>query len=154
MNVSSLGLSLSEGEDEFNDDDYTLLAQELSWVTPRLAGVFQGVVNTPPDLIVGELIADEVEWHLDVLQDETTSFTAILGESVAAELDRVATITFVFDSGRRTPPAYPYHLNTLIALSFRAGKIRPVKAGRRLRSRRRGARATPCPTRRGTHCRR
>ncbi len=122
VDVLSLGLSLAESDDESNDDYYAPLAQELSWVPPRLTGVFQGVVNTPPDLIVGELIADKVEWHLDVPRNETTPFMATLGESVAAELDRVAVVTFVFDSGRRTAPAYPYHLNTLIALSSGQGR--------------------------------
>jgi hypothetical protein len=122
VNVSSLGLSLAEEDDESNEDDYAPLAQELSWVPPRLTGIFQGVVESPPDLIIGELMADEVKWDLDIPRGETTPFTAILGESEAAKLDSVAAVTFVFDSDRRTAPAYPYHLNTLIALSSGQGR--------------------------------
>lgn len=122
VNVSSLGLSLAEGGDDSDDEDYALPARELSWVPPRLAGVFKGVVDTPPGLIVGGTAVDDVEWHLDVPRDGKTPFTAILGESAAVELDRVAAVTFVFDSGRRTAPAYPYHLNTLIALSSGQGR--------------------------------
>lgn len=122
VNVSSLGLSLSQDEYESDDDDYAPPVWELSWVPPQLTGVFQDVVNTPPSLVIGELAADDVEWHLDVPQDGTTPFTAILGESATVELDRVAAVTFVFDSDRQTAPAYPYHLNTLIALSSGQGR--------------------------------
>ena len=122
VNVSSLGLSLAEGNEESDDDDYAPPVWELSWVPPQLTGVFQGVVNTPPSLVIGESAADDVEWHLDVPQDGTTPFTVILGESAAAELDRVAAVTFVFDSDRQTAPAYPYHVNELIALSSGQGR--------------------------------
>ena len=122
VNVSALGLSLSQGEDESDDDDYTPPVREFSWVPPRLIGVFQGVVNTPPYLIVGKSRADDIEWHLDVPQDGTTPFTAILGESTSAEINRVAAVTFVFNPDQRTVPAYPYHLNSLIALSSGQGR--------------------------------
>ena len=122
VEVSSLGLSLAEGDGDSKDDDFAPQVRELSWVPPRLTGVFQDVVNSPLVLIVGESRADDVEWHLEDPQDGTTPFTAILGESVAAELDRVAAVTFVLDSNRRTAPAYPYHLNALIALSSGQGR--------------------------------
>ncbi len=126
VNVSSLGLSLSEDDDE-SDDDYAPPVWELSWVPPQLTGVFQGVVNTPPDLIIGRSITDEIEWHLEVLKNGTTRFTAILGESAAAEFDRVAAATFVFDSDLRTAPAYPFHINALIALSSGQGRTDLLK---------------------------
>ena len=122
VEVSSLGLSLAEGDGNSKEDDFAPQVRELSWVPPRLAGVFQGVVNSPLDLIVGESTADDVVWHFDDPRDGTTPFTAILGESEAAELDRVAAVIFVFDSNRRTAPAYPYHLNRLIALSSGQGR--------------------------------
>ena len=122
VNVSSLGLSLSQDEDESDEDEYAPPAREFSWVPPQLTGVFQGIVNTPPSLMVGESTTDDIEWHLEFLQEGTTLFTATLGESAAAELDRVAAVTFVFDSDRRTAPAYPYHLNALNALSSGQGR--------------------------------
>lgn len=127
VNVSSLGLSLAEGDDESHDEGYAPPPRELSWVPPKLAGFFQGLVNTPPRLIVGNSTADDVEWHLGAPQDGTTPFTAILGESAAAELDRVAAVTFVFDSDRQSAPEYPYHLNTLIALSSGHGRTELLK---------------------------
>ena len=122
VSVLSLGLSLAEGDDESDDEDYAPPARELSWVPPRLTGAFQGVVNNPPGLIVGESTANDVEWHLDAPRNGTTPFMAILSEPMAAELGRVAAVTFVFDSDRRTAPAYPYHLNALIALSSGQGR--------------------------------
>ncbi len=127
VDVSSLGLSLAEDDDEPDDDDYEPLVRELSWVSPRLAGAFQGEIGTPPGLIVGESTVDDVEWHLDAPQHALTPFTAILGESASAELSRVASVTFVFDADRRTAPAYPYHLNTLIALSSGQGRTDLLK---------------------------
>ena len=122
VDVSSLGLSLSEDDDEPDDNDYEPFARDLSWVTPCLTGVFQGEIDTPPSLIVGQSTVDEVEWQLDAAQDGMTRFKVILGESAAAELSRVTFVSFVFDAHRRTAPAYPYHLNTLIALS--SGQVR------------------------------
>ena len=127
VDVSSLGLSLAEGDDEPDDDDDAALVRELSWIPPRLTGVFQGEVGSPPGLIVGESTADDVEWHLDAPRDGMTPFSAILGESAAAELSSVAAVAFVFDSDRRTVPAYPYHLNALIALSSGQGRTDLLK---------------------------
>ena len=127
VDVSSLGLSLAEDDDEPDEDDYALFARELSWVPPRLTGIFQGEVVTPPGLIVGELEIEDVEWRLDAPRDGRTPFSAVLGESAAAQLSSVAAVTFVFDSDRRTVPAYPYHLNSLIALSSGQGRTDLLK---------------------------
>ena len=56
-----------------------------------------------------------------------TQFSAILGESAATELSHVVAVAFVFDSDRRTVPAYPYHLNALIALSSGQGRTDLLK---------------------------
>lgn len=122
VEISSLGLSLVDDEDESDDADYEQSTRELTWVPPRLTGVFCGDVHTPPALIVGDTKVDDVEWRLDEPQGGMTPFTAILGDSTAAQLNRVAAITFVFDEERRTAPAYPYHLNTLAALSSGQGR--------------------------------
>ncbi|MCY4272631.1 MAG: hypothetical protein OXF00_08310 [bacterium] len=122
VEISSLDLSLAESDDDSREDEFALQVREVSWAPPQLTGIFQGVVNPPLDLIVGESRAEDVTWHLDHSQDGKTPFTAILGESVAAELDRVVVITFISNSNRKTAPTFPYHLNALIALSSGQGR--------------------------------
>lgn len=127
VEISSLGLSLAEDEDKPDDDDYESFARELSWVSPRLTGVFQGEIETPPGLIIGESTVEDVDWSLEAPQDSMTPFTVLLGESAAAKLNRVDSVSFVFDNDRRTAPAYPYHLHTLIALSSGQGRTDLLK---------------------------
>lgn len=127
VDVSSLGLSLAEDDDEPDDDEYAPPVRELTWVPPLLTGCFKGEVGTPPDLRIGESTIDDVEWQLDTPRDGMTQFRASLGESAAAELGRVAAVTFVFDSDRQTVPAYPYHLNALVALSSGQGRTDLLK---------------------------
>ena len=127
VDVASLGLALAVDDDEPDDDHYAPQVRELSWIPPRLTGFFQGEVGKPPDLIIGESTVDDVEWHLDTPRDGVTQFSAILGEWAAAALGRVAAVAFVFDSDRRTVPAYPYHLNALIALSSGQGRTDLLK---------------------------
>ena len=126
VDLSSLGLSLND-DDDSDEDSYAAPVRELSWQPPRLSGFFQREVRTPPHLIVGESTVDDVEWHLEAPQDGITPFTATLGESAAGELGRVAAVAFVFDSDQRTVPAYPYHLNELIALSSGHGRTDLLK---------------------------
>jgi hypothetical protein len=127
VEISSLGLSLIQDEDKPDDDDYESFARELSWVSPRLTGIFQGEIETPPCLIIGESTVEDVDWSLEAPQDFMTPFTAVLGESAAAKLNRVDSVSFVFDNDRRTAPAYPYHLQTLIALSSGQGRTDLLK---------------------------
>lgn len=127
VEISSLGLSLAEDEDGSDDDGYESFARELSWASPRLTGIFQGEIETPPGLIIGESTVEDVDWSLEAPQDSITSFTALLGESAAAMLNRVDSVSFVFDNDRRTPPAFPYHLHNLIALSSGQGRTDLLK---------------------------
>lgn len=126
VELSSLGLSLDE-DDDSDEDGYVPPVLELSWTPPRLSGIFQGEIGAPPDLMVDESLIDDVEWHLEAPQDGMTPFTAILGESAAGELGRVAAVTFAFDSDQRTVPAYPYHLHALIAVSSGQGRTDLLK---------------------------
>ncbi len=77
--------------------------------------------------MIGDVLVDDVKWKLDEPVDGATLFTATLGETTSAELSRVAAVTFVFDTGRRTPPSYPYHLSTLIALASGQGRTDLLK---------------------------
>ena len=127
VDLSSLDLSFDNDEDDPDDGAYEPSVRELSWTPPRLTGFFQGEVSTPPDLIVGESTADDVEWHLYTPEDGMTQFSAVLGESATAQLNRVNAVAFVFDLDRRTVPAYPYHLNALAALASGQGRTDLLK---------------------------
>ena len=127
VDLNALGLSLTKDDDDPEDEDPVLGVRELAWVPPRLIGVFDSEIRTPPDVMVGDSLIDDVKWHLDEPAAGTTRFTATLGETSAAGLARVASVTFIFATGERTPPSYPYHLNTLIALASGQGRTDLLK---------------------------
>ncbi|MXW60324.1 MAG: hypothetical protein F4Z58_07095 [Acidimicrobiaceae bacterium] len=127
VDISSLSLSLIEDDDEPDIDEYAPHVRELTWVRPQLTGFFEGEIDIPPEVKISESTVDDVEWQLDTPRDGMTQFRAILSESAFAQLDRVAAVTFAFGSGRRTAPAYPYHLNALEALSSGQGQTDLLK---------------------------
>ncbi len=127
VDVAGLGLSLAKDDDAIDDRDLERGARELAWIAPRLTGVFDGEIRSPPGLIIGDVLVDDVQWYLDEPADGTTRFTATLGEASAEGLSRVVSVRFVFDAGRRTAPSYPYHLNTLVALASGQGRTDLLK---------------------------
>lgn len=127
VDIGGLGLGLIK--DEATTDEYSLerCVRELLWIPPRLTGVFDQTVQSPPTLVIGEATVDDVRWDLHEPTDDSTPFTATLGERAAALLSRVDAVTFIFDSGEPSVPAYPFHLNTLIALASGQGRTDLLK---------------------------
>ena len=135
VDVADLGLGLTD-DDDTEDVALHRRVRELAWVPPRLSGVFDRIVIEPPALLVGDSTVDDVTWELHDAIDDTTRFTAILGEDASGRLGRVEAVTFIFDTGDLSAPVYPYHLNTLIALASGQGRT-DLSSSRRLRPGRR-----------------
>ncbi|MCY4370069.1 MAG: hypothetical protein OXF41_11805 [bacterium] len=116
VNVAQLGLSIaSDGDDD--ETRLRLAVERLTWVTPTLSGYFDREVWVTPQLIIaGEPVA-QVEWELDEPSGGKTRFAVTLGEKPADTLNRVAVVCFTFDNGEESTPTYPYHRNTLMALT-------------------------------------
>ena len=121
VDISQLGLSIaSDGDDDETPQRHTV--EGLTWVAPQLTGRFDREVRVPPQLIIGGVPVAKVEWELGEPSDGKTRFTVTVGEKPADALNRVAAVCFTFDTGEESPPTYPYHRNTLMALT--SGKER------------------------------
>lgn len=114
--LASLDLQLIEDDSDDTGDDLVDVI-DLVWVAPRLTGRFDRVTVDPPALFIAGELVDGVEWDLEESTAERTPFSAVLPEDWAERLERVEAISFEFSDGAATRPSYPYHLNTLIALS-------------------------------------
>lgn len=115
--IGDLGLALAEDDEADDTGVATRAVRELVWRRPRLTGTFAGTVTTPPALTIGELPVADVTWTLDEPDQGTTTFTATLGDDASALLTNVEAVTFIFDTGEVSTPAFPYHLDQLLALA-------------------------------------
>ena len=116
VDVSQLGLSIAtDGDDDETPPRHAV--EGLTWVAPRLTGVFDREVRVPPQLIIGGVIVAEVEWRLDEPSDGKTRFAVTLGDKPADAPNRVAAVSFTFNTGEESSPTYPYHRNALMALT-------------------------------------
>ena len=118
--IAELGLGLAE-DDDAEEVPHGPRAARLIWRAPFLTGVFEGNIEDPPTLYIGEVAVDDVTWELTDESDGSTSFKATLGEHGCALLARVAAVWFEFEE-YHSPAAFPYHLNALIALAAGQGR--------------------------------
>ena len=115
VDISQLGLRIATDGDEGTPLRHAV--EGLTWVAPQLTGVFDREIRCPPQLIIGGEPVVEVEWVLGEPSDGKTRFAAKLGAKPADALNRVAAVCFTFDTGEESAPTYPYHRDTLMALT-------------------------------------
>ncbi len=127
VEIDDLGLALNEDDSSTEESTIYRCVRELTWVPPRLTGLFDCSVPEPPILRVGEETVDDVTWELQAPVDNMTRFTATVSEHASGLIGRVEAITFVFQTGENSSPVYPYHLNTLIALASGQGRTDLLK---------------------------
>lgn len=127
VDVATLGLGLAENDDVSEGLALDRCVRELVWIPPRLSGVFDRSISDPPALFIGEDLVGDVAWELQAPIDNTTRFTATLGDHACVLLSRVEAVTFTFDANGPTAPVYPYHVNTLIALASGQGRTDLLK---------------------------
>ena len=107
---------MSDGD----DDDETPLrcaVEDLTWVAPKLTGVFDREIRVPPQLVIDGEPVVEVAWEMGEPSAGKTRFAVTLGEKPAAALSQVAAVCFVFETGEESLPTFPYHPNVLMALA-------------------------------------
>ncbi|AKL74005.1 hypothetical protein IMCC26256_111735 [Actinobacteria bacterium IMCC26256] len=122
VDVADLGLRLMADELVSDSTAPTRCVSELVWMPPHLTGKFELTVIEPPTLFIGDEEIDEVTWELEPPLENKTRFKATVDDRASSVLSRVETVTFVFDPDQPTAPVYPYHMNTLLALSSGHGR--------------------------------
>ena len=128
IDITQLGLSLTnDGDDDEHEAPPRYAATELSWVTPRLSGVFDREVLMPPQLIIDGAVVAEVAWELSEPSAGRTGFAVRLDEEAASALNGVAAVRFIFETGEETLPTFPYHVNALNALASGQGRTDLLK---------------------------
>lgn len=128
VEVSALGLGLTMDDDaDETNDSRKPGPEELAWIPPNLSGLFAGEVRVAPLLLVDDTPVDDVTWSLTEPSAGTTPFSASLGPDSAAALNGVAAVGFVFESGEESAPAFPYHVNALMALASGHGRTDLLK---------------------------
>ena len=115
--ISQLGLGIVSDGDDDDETPLRCTVEDLTWVAPRLTGVFDREIRVPPQLVIDEEPVVEVAWEMSEPSVGKTRFAVTLGEKPAAALSQVAAVCFVFETGEESLPTFPYHPNVLMALA-------------------------------------
>ncbi|WP_421121676.1 hypothetical protein ACE2AJ_09785 [Aquihabitans daechungensis] len=126
VDLDALGLALAEDDDESTGPEPTQVT-EFALKGHRLTGVFARNIDTPPEVWIGDELVEGVTWDLEPGPGGATRFTATLSDAALALVHHVAAVVFTFGEDDTSSPAFPYHLNALIALSSGQGRTDLLK---------------------------